>query len=53
MGMQSTKSLSDGYGIKVDLNKRVDWIHLAQDWDQTWVLKDKVMNLRGPRDTYR
>lgn len=53
MGMRSTKSLSDGYYIKVDLNKRVDLIHLAQDWDQTWVLKDKLMNSGDPRDAYR
>jgi hypothetical protein len=24
----------------------VDWMHLAQDWDQWWVLVNTVMNLQ-------
>jgi hypothetical protein len=27
----------------------VDWIHLAQDRDQLWILVNTVMNLRVPK----
>jgi hypothetical protein len=26
----------------------VDWMHLAQDWDNWWVLVNTVINLRVP-----
>jgi hypothetical protein len=38
--------------IKIDLKEMgwegVNWIHLAQDIDQWWVLLDTVMNLQLP-----
>jgi hypothetical protein len=38
--------------IKMDLKKNrmggMDWIHLAQDRDQWWVLVNTVMNFRVP-----
>jgi hypothetical protein len=26
----------------------LDWMHLAQDWDQWWVLVNTIMNLQVP-----
>jgi len=26
----------------------VDWMHLAQEWDQWWTVVSSVMNLRVP-----
>jgi hypothetical protein len=26
--------------------ERVDWLHLAQDWDQLWAFGNMLMNLR-------
>jgi hypothetical protein len=38
--------------MRMDLNEvgwdSVDWIHLAQDRDQWWVLANMVINLQVP-----